>query len=406
VSRYRPGAGIPLAARGAVGGWQNADDKGGDVGRTRVVLLFGGRSSEHEVSCVSARHVAAAMEPERYEVVPVGITKDGRFVLPPEAREVLAGGALRVPDEAFLASGEPVSFLQDPTRRSLVLVADGAAEIVGPFDAAFPVLHGPYGEDGCVQGLLELAGIPYVGSGVLGSAMGMDKEKMKLAFRSVGLTTAAHLVVLAPEWAARRQIVLATARELGFPLFVKPANLGSSVGVGRCTDAAGLEDAIGDALRYDRKVLVEEGIQGREIECSVLGNDDPEASVPGEIIPGGDFYDYAAKYLEDTSKLLIPAPLPATVADTVRAQAVGAFRAVDAAGMARVDFFYEEEGRARGVVVNEINTIPGFTSISMYPKLWEASGLPYPRLIDRLLELALERAAARPHPEAGPPAEG
>ena len=368
--------------------------------RMRVLLLFGGRSSEHEVSCVSARHVAAAMDQDRYEVIPVGITKGGRFVLSREALDVLGGAPFDVPDESFVADGQPVAFVQDPAARALVrLGSGGAGEMLGPVDVAFPVLHGPYGEDGCVQGLLELAGIPYVGSGVLGSALAMDKEKMKLAFRAAGLPGPAYVVVRAHEWAAEPERLTAAACELGFPVFVKPANLGSSVGVTRCTDAIELAGAIGEALRYDRKVLVEEGIGGREIECSVLGNDQPEASVPGEIIPAGDFYDYAAKYLDDTSKLLIPAPLPPEAVESVRSAALAAFRAVDAAGMARVDFFYEEEGRSRGVILNEINTIPGFTTISMYPKLWEASGLPYARLVDRLIGLALERAAVRPRPE-------
>jgi D-alanine-D-alanine ligase len=368
--------------------------------RMRVVLLFGGRSSEHEVSCFSARHVADAMDRDRYEVIPVGISRAGRCVLSREALEVLAGAPLDVPDESFVAEGEPVAFVQDPAARTLVrLGGPSAGEVLGPVDVAFPVLHGPYGEDGCVQGLLELAGIPYVGSGVLGSALAMDKEKMKLAFRAAGLPGPAFVVVRAHEWAAEPERLAGAACELGFPLFVKPANLGSSVGVTRCTEATEVAGAIEEGLRYDRKVLVEEGIRGREIECSVLGNDEPEASVPGEIIPAADFYDYAAKYLEDTSKLLVPAPLPPEVVESVRTAALAAFRAVDAAGMARVDFFYEDKGRSRGVILNEINTIPGFTTISMYPKLWEASGLPYSRLIDRLIDLALERAAGRPRPE-------
>jgi D-alanine-D-alanine ligase len=366
----------------------------------RVVLLFGGRSSEHEVSCISARHVAAALDPARYEVIPVGITRGGRFVLPAEGAAVLAGAPLDIPVEAFVAEGVPVAFLQDPALRTLVrLGGDGTTTQLGPIDVAIPVLHGPYGEDGCAQGLLEMAGIPYVGSGVLASALGMDKEKMKMAFRSAGLRTAREVVVRAHEWEAVRTELEERVAALGYPVFVKPANLGSSVGVTRCARAEDLTQAVDEALRYDRKVLVEEAIAGREIECSVLGNEEPEASVPGEIVPAGEFYDYAAKYLEDSAKLLIPAPLPPDVAQAVRAAAIAAFRAVDAAGMGRVDVFYVENGPNRGLVVNEINTIPGFTTISMYPKLWEASGLAYSGLIDRLIGLALERASTRPRPE-------
>ncbi|MGH2721625.1 MAG: D-alanine--D-alanine ligase family protein, partial [Actinomycetota bacterium] len=324
----------------------------------------------------------------------------GAFVLPPEAEAVLGGAPLEIPAEAFVAVGVPVAFLQDPARRTLVrLDPGGGAADLGPIDVAVPVLHGPFGEDGCVQGLLEVAGIPYVGSGVLASALGMDKEKMKMAFRAAGLRTAREVVVRAHEWATGRERIAAAVAALGYPVFVKPANLGSSVGVTRCAGPAALAAAVDEALRYDRKVLVEEAVAGREIECSVLGNDEPEASVPGEIVPAGDFYDYAAKYLEDTAKLLVPAPLPDDVAEAVRTVALTAFRAVDAAGMARVDLFYVEEGPARGLVVNEINTIPGFTTISMYPKLWEASGLAYAALIDRLVRLALERASSRPRPE-------
>jgi D-alanine-D-alanine ligase len=354
------------------------------LSRIRVAVLFGGRSGEHEVSCVSASHVAAAFDPDRYQVVPVGITRDGRWLLPEASRRALEGGRAEIPETAFEAAGEPVS---------LARMGGAGLEV----DLVFPVLHGPYGEDGTVQGLLDMAGIPYVGSGVLGSALGMDKEKMKRMFRDHGLPVGDFVVIRAHEWEHGAGHALEAAVALGFPSFTKPANLGSSVGVSRCEDEVSLVAGIEEALRHDRKVLVEEGMAGREIEVGVLGNDHPEASVPGEVFPGREFYDYAAKYLDDTSRTEIPASLPPAVVRELQELAVAAFRAVDASGMARVDFFYEE---GRGVVVNEINTIPGFTSISMFPKLWEASGVPYPRLLDRLVELALERHRQRPRPEA------
>lgn len=373
--------------------------------RLRVVLLFGGRSQEHDVSCVSARHVAAAMDSAPYEVIPVAIGRNGRWMLPDASRMVLEGGALEIPPEAFEAAGEPVSLVADPSRREIVPV-DPRARVpsLGHVDVVFPVLHGPYGEDGSVQGLLDLAGIPYVGSGVLGSALGMDKEKMKLLSRAVGLRTADFVVVRAHEWEDDCDSVLEKAAALGFPCFAKPANLGSSVGITRCADVRMLAAGVEEALRHDRKVLVEEAIHGRELECGVLGNDIPEASVVGEVLPGREFYDYAAKYLDESSRTVIPADVSEEVAETVRRHAIAAFRAVDACGMARVDFFYDPRGR--GVVLNEINTIPGFTQISMFPKLWEASGVPYPALIDRLIELALERNRLRPRPETLPPPGG
>jgi D-alanine-D-alanine ligase len=351
------------------------------MSRIRVAVLFGGRSGEHEVSCVSARHVAAAFDPDRYQVVPVGITRDGRWLLPEPSRRVLRGGHLEIPETAFEAAGEPVA------------LARGAAGPGLEVDVVFPVLHGPYGEDGTVQGLLDMAGIPYVGSGVLGSALGMDKEKMKRMFRDHGLPVGGFTAIRDHEWAERPAGLADAAATMGFPCFVKPANLGSSVGVSKCEDRDALVAGVEEALRHDRKVMVEEAIAGREIEVAVLGNDDPRASVPGEVVPGREFYDYAAKYLDDSSRTLVPADLPPAVVQEVQALAVAAFRAVDAAGMARVDFFYDEQGR--GVVLNEINTIPGFTEISMFPKLWAASGLPYPHLLDRLVELAFERHRRR-----------
>jgi D-alanine-D-alanine ligase len=378
--------------------------------RLTVALVFGGRSGEHEVSCVSARHVAAALDPERYEVVPIGITREGRWMLPDASRAALEGGQLEIPPTAFEADGSPVALVHDPGRMELVALdssgpASGGLASLRRIDVAFPVLHGPFGEDGTVQGLFEMAGIPYVGAGVLGSALGMDKEKMKRLFRSEGLPTAEFVVLRAPEWASgepgTRERLLKEAEGLGFPCFTKPANLGSSIGISKCADPPSLEAGIEEAFRHDRKVLVEEAIPGREVECAVLGNDFPEASLVGEILPGREFYDYVAKYLDDSSQVVIPARLPEEVVELVRGYALAAFRAIDAAGMARVDFFYDEGGR--GVVVNEINTIPGFTPISMFAKLWAATGLSYPEMLDRLISLALERHAGRPRSEEIPP---
>lgn len=351
------------------------------MSRIRVAVLFGGRSGEHHVSCVSARHVAAHLDPARYEVVPVGIDREGRWMLPDASRRVLEGAPLELPSEAFEATGDEVVL----------------AEAIRP-DVVFPVLHGPFGEDGTVQGLLEMADLPYVGSGVLGSALGMDKDKMKVMFLAAGLSVGAYEVVRDHQWDEDPGRVLGRASALGFPSFVKPANLGSSVGVSRAMGSAGLVAGIREALRHDRKVLVEAAIAGREIEVGVLGNDHPQASLPGEVIPGHAFYDYADKYLDHLSRTVVPADLPDEVVAELQRQAVAAFQAVDAQGMARVDFFYCGDGPA-GVVINEINTIPGFTVISMFPKLWAASGVPYGDLLDQLVSLALERHARRPRPD-------
>lgn len=343
--------------------------------KMRVALLFGGQSAEHDVSCVSASHVAAAMDPDRYEVVPVGITRTGDWV---RAELVPAG-------TPFKAEGPLIGMFGG--FRGPAEGADLRTDVV------FPVLHGPHGEDGTVQGLLELAGCPYVGSGVLGSAVGMDKSMMKVAFTAAGIPNARSVVIQAHAWSAERQALIAQGCALGFPCFTKPANLGSSVGISRCTDEPSLVAGVELALTHDRKVLVEENISGREIECAVLGNDFPQASVCGEIISGRDFYDYEAKYLEPSSKTIVPADLPEEISVEIRRLAVNAFQAVGAAGLSRVDFFYQQQTGA--VVINEINTMPGFTEISMFPKLWEATGVPYPKLIDKLIELALERHASK-----------
>jgi D-alanine-D-alanine ligase len=353
----------------------------------RILLVFGGRSAEHEVSVVSARSVLEALDRERYDVVCVGIDKAGRWHLlpdPPALPEGAAGGEL--PAVAGRAGAE-VALSGEPGSRELVT---DRGERQG-FDVVFPVLHGPFGEDGTVQGLLELAGIPYIGAGVLASAVGMDKAVQKVLFAAAGLPVVPHLVVRERDAVEDPEAVEARASDLGYPVFVKPAALGSSVGVTKVHEPGELPSALKEAFVHGGKALVERAMDGaRELEVSVLGNEDPVASVAGEVIPQGhEFYDYGAKYLDEHgARLVIPADVPSEVMEEVRRMAVAAFRAIDAEGMARVDFFYREPD---DLVVNEINTIPGFTQISMYPKLWEASGLPYAELIDRLVTLALDR---------------
>jgi D-alanine-D-alanine ligase len=348
--------------------------------RIRLVVLFGGQSAEHDVSLVTARHVLAAIDPDRYDIVPIGITRDGQWVVAEDAARALAAGPDALPD-ALDASGPP-------TEPVPALVGDGAAARV----VAFPLLHGPLGEDGTIQGLLELAGVPYVGCGVLASALAMDKVMAKQVFSAAGVPQARYLAFHESELSDLHGIAAAAERiggELGSPTFVKPANMGSSVGVSKVHGAAELRPALDLALSYDEWVLVEEFIDGRELECAVLGNLEPKASVPGEIVPGAEFYDYADKYESGTADLRIPADLPDGVTEQLQQLAVTTFQALRCEGMARVDFFFEPDGR--GLLVNEVNTIPGFTPISMYPKLWEASGLPYPQLIDELIRLALDR---------------
>lgn len=346
--------------------------------KLRVAVLFGGRSGEHEVSVRSAASVVAALDSAKYAVTPVAISKTGQWLPAAESAGLLPAG-LR--DQ--LAPATTLALKPEPNGSPTV-------------DVVFPVLHGTYGEDGTVQGLLELANLPYVGSGVLGSAAGMDKDVMKRLFRERGLPAVPHITLRRGE-AADSIVAIETA--FPYPVFVKPANLGSSVGVRKAADRAELQQALAEASRYDRKLVVEPGIDGREIECSVLGNDRPEASVPGEIVPNADFYDYEAKYESDSATLVIPAALSAEQSTEVRRLAVEAFVAVDARGLGRVDFFVEE-GSGR-ILLNEINTMPGFTSISMFPKLWEATGLPYARLLDRLIALALEDFAEKSKNEYG-----
>jgi len=382
--------------------------------KLRIGILFGGRSGEHEVSLLSAASILDAIEKDKYEVVPIGITKEGRWLTSGSAEKLLrgeftsakhlrAGDPEATPGAALLAKGESIvippvpgdslaPFDSDIPQRRL---ADRAIDV----DVIFPVLHGTFGEDGTIQGLLELADLAYVGSGVLGSAAGMDKDVMKRLFRDAGLAIVRHLTFLRADWQKDpKRVRKEIERKLNYPVFVKPANLGSSVGVGKARDRKELEKAMDEAAAYDRKLIVEEGVGGkdrkaREIECSVLGNDRPEASIAGEVIPCKDFYDYEAKYLTEGSELVIPAKLSKKQMQQVQEMAVKAFLAVDCAGMARVDFLMDP--KTERIYVNEVNTIPGFTAISMYPKLWAASGLSYPKLIDRLIQLALERHAEK-----------
>lgn len=356
------------------------------VGKLTIGVVFGGRSGEHEVSLVSARSIMAALDRERYEVVPIGIARDGRWLTAGDPMARLEAMAAGRPDPG--PQEEPF-----PAGRRALIPGLGPAGLP-PIDVLFPVLHGPYGEDGTIQGLCEMAGLPYVGAGVLGSALAMDKISTHRLLRSLGLPVVEFVTTSRARWAAQPEQVLSEVEDaLGYPCFVKPANLGSSVGITKAHDRAELCRGLDLAAAYDRRLLIERGLEAREIEVSVLGNEEPQASIPGEIVPCREFYDYQAKYTDGRSELLIPAPLPAALAEEIRDLAVQAYRALDIAGMARVDFLLERT--TLRPYVNELNTIPGFTAISMYPKLWEASGLPYPRLLDRLIELALERFTER-----------
>ena len=382
--------------------------------KLRVGILFGGRSGEHEVSLLSAASVLEAIDKSKYEVVPIGITKEGRWVTALHAENLLRGKSseenvrashLRAGDPqatttaAVLAAGDGIIVPPMPAAESLVpfestAPAPAGAEAV-QVDIIFPVLHGTFGEDGTIQGLLELADIAYVGAGVLGSAAGMDKDVMKRLFADAGLPLVRHATVLRREWQNNAsKICKLIESKLKYPVFVKPANLGSSVGISKVHGRGELPAAMDQAGGYDRKIIVEQGVGGkrgkaREIECSVLGNDDAQASIAGEIIPGKEFYDYAAKYRDEGSELLIPAKLNKSQMKSVQQMAVAAFRAVDCAGLARVDFLMDP--KSGKIYVNEINTMPGFTAISMYPKLWAASGVNYRQLIDRLIKLGVER---------------
>ena len=342
--------------------------------KTRVGVIFGGRSGEHEVSLRSAESVIRSLDPSKYEVVPIAITHEGRWLGTRDAMKLLSPGEAI---QAALKTGEPMAVVPEPQRN-------------GAVDVFFPIVHGTYGEDGTIQGLLELAGVPYVGAGVLGSAVGMDKDVMKRLLREAGLPVGDFWVTRSKDIEA---FIGEFGKELPYPVFVKPANLGSSVGITKAHNVGELPAAIAFAAEFDRKIIIEKGIDAREIEISVLGNADLKASIPGEIIPSREFYDYQAKYVSDDSRLIIPASLNEAQVRNAQALAVQAFQALECSGLARVDLFLEKP--TGKFFVNEINTLPGFTSISMYPKLWEASGLSYADLLDRLIALAIERHAEK-----------
>jgi D-alanine-D-alanine ligase len=409
--------------------------------KLRVGVIFGGRSGEHEVSLLSAASILKAIDREKFDVTPIGISKAGRWLAAGEAQGLLAGGNqsasepgrsvgkpsprpgknLRAGDPAttpgaqLLSEGIPTLMAPEPAHSSSLSLGKGAqsAHVGAALDVVFPVLHGTFGEDGTIQGLFELAGIAYVGSGVLGSAAGMDKDAMKRLFAQAGLPIVKHVTLLRNEWEkSPRKAIAKIEKALKYPLFVKPANLGSSVGISKAHDRKELGPALNEAAKYDRKLVIEEGVGGklpqrrrpvagdpgmtraRELEVAVLGNDDPTASVVGEIVPGKEFYDYEAKYLAEGSVPVIPAKLSRSETKKIREMAIKAFKTCDLAGLARVDFLMEPNGKKR-IFVNEVNTMPGFTQISMYPKLWEATGLSYKQLITRLIELALERHAEK-----------
>jgi len=363
-------------------------------GKLRIGVIFGGRSGEHEVSLMSARSVLDALDPIKYAITQIGINHEGAWLT---GEDVL--GALTAGQTSHLTRA---AMLPDPSCNGLNALREsdrGAIlEQLSQLDVIFPVLHGTFGEDGTLQGFLEMADLAYVGAGVLGSALGMDKAAFKDVMQAHNIPVLKSVLILRSEIENDLEAALDRAESVAsYPLFVKPANLGSSVGITKCRSRSDLMEGLMEGARYDRRVLVERGINGREIEISLLGNDLPEASVPGEIIPAGDYYSYAAKYLDENSTLLIPAPIPDELAHTARQMAIQSYRAVDGAGMARADFLLDKDSGE--LYLNEINTIPGFTKISMYPKLWEASGLPYPQLLDRLIDLALQRKADRDRTE-------
>jgi D-alanine-D-alanine ligase len=344
----------------------------------KLALIFGGRSAEHEISLISAQSVLAALDPGKFQVVPVGITREGAWVRPHDVRAALRDGLGATPCT-------PVALLPDPSRPGLLVGDD-----VVPIDCAFPVLHGPFGEDGTIQGLFELADLPYAGAGVLASAVGMDKQLMKGAFTAAGLAQVDSVVLRAGDG---ERAAAAVEAAFAYPVFVKPVNLGSSVGISKAHDRAELIAAVATAFLFDRKVIVEAFADAREFECGVIGNDEPQVSVAGEVIPGNEFYDYESKYTEGKMAFRIPADLEAEQAAALRELAAAAYRAIDCSGFARCDFFVE---RASGrVLVNEINTIPGMTSMSAFPKVWAASGVPYGELLERIIALGIERHAAR-----------
>ncbi|XXK27204.1 D-alanine--D-alanine ligase family protein [Arenicellales bacterium nBUS_45] len=353
--------------------------------KLKVLLLFGGQSAEHEVSVISARSVRAAIDPNRYDVLPVGISRSGQWCLSESGYDAL---------DCQAVSPKKMTSVHLAIDSGALIRSDNGRPVDEVFDIVFPLLHGPNGEDGTVQGLLELAGLPYVGAGVAASAVGMDKELARAVFMAKGLAQTDYLVVSKSRWQSHAsQIIEEIEDTLEYPVFVKPVNLGSSIGISKVADRDSLEKAIDKAACYDIKIMVERSVElARELECAVLGNECPRASIIGEIVPGAEFYDYSTKYLDDRSQLIVPADLPESISEKIKEMSIEAFRAVDGAGLSRVDFLMSPSGE---IVINEINTMPGFTPISMYPRLWEASGIRYPELIDKLIELGLARYQQR-----------
>ncbi|MDP1779322.1 MAG: D-alanine--D-alanine ligase family protein [Anaerolineales bacterium] len=379
------------------------------MNKLRVAVLFGGRSGEHDVSLMSARSVLAALDPKKYEVTQVGITLDGEWLHGDNTLDAFGSGNIKELNRVILPGDPSHSALYElrmPARPkeqqdNVSKVAGGDhGEVIkklADIDVFFPVLHGPFGEDGTMQGLLELADVAYVGAGVVGSAVGMDKGIFKDVMRANNIPIVDSLLILRSEIENDMNTVIENVEKLGaYPFFAKPANLGSSVGISKCNSRSDLGEGLLEAARYDRRIIIERGVgKVREVEVSVLGNEDPQASVCGEVLPSREFYSYESKYLDGTSGLVIPSQLPDQITDKIREYAISAYKAIDCAGMARADFFVEDD--TLKIYLNELNTLPGFTSISMYPKLWQASGMTYPELVDRLIELALERKRQRDH---------
>jgi len=364
--------------------------------KLRVGVIFGGRSGEHEVSIRSARAVIESIDRRKYDVLPIAISKEGKWLPPADAAKLLPPSAHSFLPADYAAQGRgDVAILGDPSHQGLISLAPTRRPLASEqLDVVFPLLHGPFGEDGTVQGLLEMANIPYIGCGVLASACGMDKVAMKLLFRQAGLPLGEHIWFLRSQWQSNpASVIRRVVRDIGFPCFVKPANLGSSVGVSKATDKTGLIESVDLAARYDRKIIVEAALEAREIECAVIGNDEPQASLPGEYV----VYDEAARFLDYTEKyadtghvkFVVPAPLSKSMISRIQRMAIQVFKSVDGAGLARVDFFLTRDGQK--LLVNELNTMPGLTEVSGYPKMWEASGMSFPRVLDRLIELAFER---------------
>jgi len=358
--------------------------------KKRIAVLFGGRSGEHDVSLASARSVLSVLDRNKYEIFPVGISQSGTWYYGSNVLDHLSSGNVN--------DLEMVTILPDPGMSGLYRINSGNLELLTPLDAVFPVLHGTFGEDGTLQGLLEMADLAYVGGGVLGSAVGMDKGVFKDVMRANDIPVVESILVLR-KYIEKNiyQVITLIESEFSYPVFVKPANLGSSVGISKCIHRSDLGEGLLEAAKFDRRILIERGVNAREIEISVLGNDDPRASVAGEVLPSRDFYSYESKYVDGSSGLSIPADIPTTTSDQIRAMAIKAFKAIDCSGMARVDFFLDKDNGK--FYLNELNSLPGFTSISMYPKLWQASDLPYTALVDTLIELAFERKIERDRTE-------